>query len=102
MNTTALRRLAASGRALKAARIAGRSASTSSTPVTYGPVEKDPQLNGYPELPNVSRQRLPPTGWWDNQMRRNFGDTVRPLDSYHISKWMSHFHVLVSVQIVVE
>ena len=38
--------------------------------------ELDPQLNGYPQLPDVSRQRLPPKGWWDIQMRRNVGDTV--------------------------
>jgi hypothetical protein len=38
--------------------------------------ELDPQLNGYPQLPNVSRQSLPPHGWWDFQMRRNRGDTV--------------------------
>ncbi|KAI0303797.1 hypothetical protein B0F90DRAFT_1709124 [Multifurca ochricompacta] len=37
--------------------------------------EADPQLNGYPQLPNESRQSLPPHGWWDIQMRRNFGDT---------------------------
>ena len=36
----------------------------------------DPQLNGYPQLPNESRQSLPPHGWWDIQMRRNYGDTV--------------------------
>jgi hypothetical protein len=38
--------------------------------------EVDPQLNGYPQLPNESRQSLSPYGWWDIQMRRNFGDTV--------------------------
>ena len=38
--------------------------------------ELDPQLNGYPQLPNISRQTLPPHGWWDFQMRRNRGDTV--------------------------
>jgi hypothetical protein len=38
--------------------------------------ELDPQLNGYPQLPNVSRQSLPVHGWWDFQMRRNRGDTV--------------------------
>ena len=38
--------------------------------------ELDPQLDGYPQLPDISRQTLPPRGWWDNQMRRNFGDTV--------------------------
>jgi hypothetical protein len=40
--------------------------------------EADPQLADYPRLPWVSRQALPPKGWWDPQMRRNFGDTVRP------------------------
>ena len=38
--------------------------------------EPDPQLNGYPELPNISRLYLPAKGWWDVQQRRNFGDTV--------------------------
>ena len=38
--------------------------------------ELDPQLNGYPQLPDTPRQSLPPRGWWDMQMRRNFGDTV--------------------------
>ncbi len=49
------------------------------TPVAYESKEKDPQLGDYPQLPDVSRQYLPPTGWWDNQMRRDFGDTVRCL-----------------------
>jgi len=40
--------------------------------------EADPQLADYPRLPWVSRQRLSPKGWWDPQMRRNFGDTVCP------------------------
>jgi len=31
----------------------------------------------YPQLPNVSRQYLPPKGWQDNLMRRNEGDAVR-------------------------
>lgn len=38
--------------------------------------EKEPYLGDYPQLPNISRQYLPPTGWWDNQNRTNFGDTV--------------------------
>ena len=50
---------------------------TYATPVPSRPKEKDPQLGDYPQLPDVSRQLLPPTGWWDNQMRRNFGDVVR-------------------------
>jgi len=40
--------------------------------------DADPQLADYPRLPWVSRQRLPPKGWWDPQMRRNFGDNVCP------------------------
>jgi NADH dehydrogenase (ubiquinone) 1 beta subcomplex subunit 8 len=39
--------------------------------------EPDPQLNGYPQLPWISRQTLPASGWQDPLMRRNFGDTVR-------------------------
>jgi len=31
----------------------------------------------YPQVPNVSRQHLPPKGWQDNLMRRNEGDAVR-------------------------
>ena len=46
------------------------------TPAVFHKKELDPQLNGYPQLPDVSRQTLPPRGWWDIQMRRNLGDTV--------------------------
>ena len=56
------------------------------TPVSYEAKEKDPQLGDYPQLPDVSRQYLPPTGWWDNQMRRNFGDTVCHLTISNISQ----------------
>jgi NADH dehydrogenase (ubiquinone) 1 beta subcomplex subunit 8 len=45
--------------------------------VAYHQQEPDPQLDGYPQLPYISRQRLPAKGWWDNQMRRNYGDHVR-------------------------
>ena len=38
--------------------------------------EPDTQLTDYPKLPWVSRQTLPPRGWQDEQMRRNFGETV--------------------------
>lgn len=68
MNTS-LRRLAASRRAFVAF----------PAPRAYATPSKDPQLGDYPALPDVSRGVLPPTGWWDNQMRRNFGDTVRSL-----------------------
>ena len=72
MNSLALRRASSTGRALLAPRRpAHRALST----------QKDPQLGDYPALPDVSRATLPPTGWWDNQMRRNFGDTVSSLSS---------------------
>lgn len=48
--------------------------------------EEDPQLNGYPRLPFVSRQTLPPYGWWDPQMRRNFGDPLHEEDEL-LSMW---------------
>ncbi|KAJ7761880.1 hypothetical protein DFH07DRAFT_814412 [Mycena maculata] len=38
--------------------------------------EPNPQLNGYPELPDVSAQYRPPLGWQDRLLRRNFGDTL--------------------------
>ena len=67
MNSLALRRASSTVRALLALRRpAHRALST----------QKDPQLGDYPALPDVSRATLPPTGWWDNQMRRNFGETV--------------------------
>ena len=48
--------------------------------------EPDPQLAGYPQLPWVSRQTLPPRGWQDEQMRRNFGETVRFFVLYHYGR----------------
>jgi NADH dehydrogenase (ubiquinone) 1 beta subcomplex subunit 8 len=52
-------------------------AAANQQPIAYHQQEVDPQLNGYPQLPWISRQRLPAKGWTDPQMRRNFGDTVR-------------------------
>ncbi|KAI9512069.1 hypothetical protein F5148DRAFT_1165980 [Russula earlei] len=46
----------------------------------------DPQLNGYPQLPDVSRQSFSPHGWWDPQMRRNFGDTMHEREELY-SMW---------------
>ena len=68
------------------ARLLKTSPSSVTTPValrTYASQvqEADPQLADYPRLPWVSRQRLPPKGWWDPQMRRNFGDAVCPLQT---------------------
>lgn len=44
-------------------------ASHSEEPVDY-------DLDHYPKLPDVSKQYLPPFGWQDQQLRRNFGDPV--------------------------
>jgi hypothetical protein len=44
--------------------------------------EEDPQLEGYPKTPAISRQYAAPTGWTDNQERRNFGDVVRLAFAY--------------------
>ncbi|KAK2463438.1 hypothetical protein APHAL10511_004524 [Amanita phalloides] len=48
--------------------------------------EPDPQLAGYPQLPWVSRQTLPPKGWQDEQMRRNFGETLHEQEEV-LSMW---------------
>ncbi|KAF9223771.1 Ndufb8, NADH dehydrogenase 19kDa subunit [Gyrodon lividus] len=57
-----------------------RTASTSATQ------EKDPQLGDYPDLPWLSNQTLQPRGWWDQQMRRNFGDPVHENEEV-LSMW---------------
>jgi hypothetical protein len=47
------------------------------TPYVPETPSTDPQLDGYPELPFVSKQRRPARAAWDDpQMRRNFGETV--------------------------
>lgn len=33
-------------------------------------------VDGYPELPYVSIQKRVPKGWWDQQERKNFNETV--------------------------
>lgn len=58
--------------------IAGRHSSTAPGGVVeWEQKEVDPQLDGYPQLPAVSYQRRPATGWDDDQERRNFGEPVR-------------------------
>lgn len=46
------------------------------TPTEYKPQEKDPQLGDYPQLPFISTQLRSPLGWWDLQMRRNYGEVA--------------------------
>ncbi|RUS31088.1 hypothetical protein BC938DRAFT_478488 [Jimgerdemannia flammicorona] len=36
----------------------------------------DPQIGDYPNLPWVNAQTRAPSGWFDNQDRRNFGETI--------------------------
>ncbi|EGN98894.1 NADH dehydrogenase 1 beta subcomplex [Serpula lacrymans var. lacrymans S7.3] len=56
------------------------------TPATYNAQQRDPQLADYPDVPFVSNQTLPARGWWDQQMRRNFGDPVHENDEV-LSMW---------------
>jgi hypothetical protein len=57
-------------------------------------------VDGYPELPYVSLQRRVPKGWWDNQERRNFGETVRhewvTLSTLDIDAGIRHSHSFTS------
>ncbi|KAI0044030.1 hypothetical protein FA95DRAFT_1497735 [Auriscalpium vulgare] len=60
---------------------------TYATPVAYEKKELDPQLNGYPQLPDISRQYLPAKAdWWDWQMRRNYGDIMHEREELY-SMW---------------
>ncbi|KAL4064411.1 hypothetical protein V8B97DRAFT_2006505 [Scleroderma yunnanense] len=73
--------------ALRAALSASpRSRSRAASTVASKPNEPDPQLAGYPELPWLSNQALPPRGWWDQQLRRNFGDPIHEYDEV-LSMW---------------
>ncbi|TFK49958.1 hypothetical protein OE88DRAFT_1719366 [Heliocybe sulcata] len=92
MLSNAVRRVADPSRAL---RLSSTSLRTfSNVPARQHPVPapykypemEDPQLNGYPRLPYVSRQYLPPRGWDDPQMRRNFGDTLHEQEEI-LSMW---------------
>ncbi|PVU96086.1 hypothetical protein BB561_001406 [Smittium simulii] len=40
-------------------------------------VDPDPQIGDYPNLPFIKGELKTPYGWWDRQMRRNFGDTLQ-------------------------
>ncbi|KAJ1913867.1 hypothetical protein H4219_005025 [Mycoemilia scoparia] len=43
-------------------------------------VDPDPQIGKYPNLPHVNAQTRPQLGWWDRQMRRNFGEPLHEHD----------------------
>lgn len=89
-SATAIRRVAASA--------SSRRAAARVCPATRRSIatqEKDPQLGDYPQLPDRSRALLPPTGWWDNQMRRNFGEIVC-FSSHEAMHCSSTYHYLSS------
>ena len=88
MNVVAVRRLAASRHAILP--VAARSTKHLQRR-TYSEPTRDPQLGDYPDVPPVPRAYLPPKGWWDNQMRRNFGDLVR---AFRLISFMPCPHVL--------
>ncbi|RDB26276.1 hypothetical protein Hypma_006703 [Hypsizygus marmoreus] len=85
--TVALRRVAAASSAATRPIVlsAGRKSHTRNY-ATSTKEEVDPQLNGYPQLPFVSRQELPALGWQDPLLRRNFGDTLHEQDEL-LSMW---------------
>jgi NADH dehydrogenase (ubiquinone) 1 beta subcomplex subunit 8 len=83
LSSTVVRRVAGS-RILTRATVLSRR--TYSTPTVAGQQEVDPQLDGYPQLPNISRQYLPAKGWEDPQERRNFGDTLHEQEELY-SMW---------------
>ncbi|WVQ72488.1 hypothetical protein IAR50_002043 [Cryptococcus sp. DSM 104548] len=53
--------------------------------------ELDPQLNGYPQLPDETLQRRQPLGWWDMQERKNFGEVIHESEDV-IGMWGPDVH----------
>ncbi|WWC70070.1 uncharacterized protein I206_104016 [Kwoniella pini CBS 10737] len=67
-------------------------AETSYIPQRLSPGEEiDPQLNGYPQLPNISNQQREPFGWWDRQERKNFGEVMHESEDV-IGMWGPDVH----------
>ncbi|KAJ3824701.1 hypothetical protein F5878DRAFT_628128 [Lentinula raphanica] len=79
----------AAWRAARRPLILNRLASTSSSGKAYIPLDIDTNpepVQDYQYAPPVSRQHLPPYGWDDLQMRRNFGDPLAEHDEL-MSMW---------------
>ncbi|KAJ9121530.1 hypothetical protein QFC22_002148 [Naganishia vaughanmartiniae] len=55
--------------------------------------EPDPQLDGYPELPYVSIQKRVAKGWWDQQERKNFNETLHEQEDA-LSMWSPDVHAM--------
>ncbi|KAJ1933186.1 hypothetical protein EC988_009203 [Linderina pennispora] len=43
-------------------------------------VDPEPQIGDYPNLPQRFAEDRPQRGWWDRQMRRNFGEPILEQD----------------------
>ncbi|KAJ2378892.1 hypothetical protein IW150_000516 [Coemansia sp. RSA 2607] len=43
-------------------------------------VDPEPQIGDYPNLPQKFAEARPQRGWWDRQMRRNFGEPIAEQD----------------------
>ncbi|KAJ1943506.1 hypothetical protein GGF37_002618 [Kickxella alabastrina] len=43
-------------------------------------VDPEPQIGDYPNLPHKFAEARPHRGWWDRQMRRNFGEPIAEQD----------------------
>ncbi|KAG0169884.1 hypothetical protein DFQ28_002790 [Apophysomyces sp. BC1034] len=56
-----------------------------------GEVAQDPQIGDYPNLPRNSNQLRSPFGWWDNQDRRNFNETLHEEDEI-LGVWGPDIH----------
>ncbi|ESK94712.1 nadh dehydrogenase 1 beta subcomplex [Moniliophthora roreri MCA 2997] len=77
---------------LRASRLATRSLVArryaSTGPAAFSKdLNTDPEpLTEYPDVQAINRQYLPPLGWQDQQLRRNFGDSLHEQDELH-SMW---------------
>ncbi|KAF9267850.1 hypothetical protein L218DRAFT_984723 [Marasmius fiardii PR-910] len=69
-------------------------ATKNATSIPEGELNIEPEvLTEYPDVPAINRQYLPPTGWEDNQMRRNFGDPVHEQEEMY-SMWSPDIPVI--------
>ncbi|KAG7089483.1 hypothetical protein E1B28_011163 [Marasmius oreades] len=62
-------------------------ATKSATSTAEGELNVEPEvLTEYPDVPPINHQYLRPTGWQDNQMRRNYGDPLHEQEELY-SMW---------------
>ncbi|KAK7050895.1 hypothetical protein VNI00_005007 [Paramarasmius palmivorus] len=80
-----LRTARVAARPLAAPRAVAARRLQSTAPPKDIPIDPEP-LTEYPDVPPVNRQYLPPLGWQDVQLRRNFGDPLHEQDELY-SMW---------------